>query len=520
MAACVSLTGWMVPGALADEFVDRVNARYASVAAEDRSDQIVLPALAAMAEAPLGAETRRKAMLLVAGSPVWAAAARWAEGETQQAMLAAASAVTQETDPLRAMLFAQPYGIEALIEAGGDLTLIEAGLYTDLGDPPLLADARHGHLEALDRATCLVHVEATRLGADGQPMEACRVLADWMLFARQMADRPFFAESAWGLGVIAEMQERIRDVLYRDWRSGRPVATGAEIAALIARIDEFDGIMSLDRMQLPSADLDAAEQVMTLVIRSRGEVMEGLFAPTMARLASGERPLRLFSERARWRDAAVEHEGWFDTEEMLRGIRADFEYRWSRGWHDTAMKQPFEYAEAQSAARRYAVVVQSMPDLRELFDLRQLATTEGRGTRHALGMLAFVLDNGLFPRELAAIRPRYVDEISDDPFNPDRRFGRVPPLQYFVPMRDTAGRFGERESVRPHQITVLIPDSTNVAVRLRDDEFVLYSTGADGERQWADEAQNTVDAPSGRDYLLWPPVVSILREHLRQQMGR
>lgn len=502
--------------ARADEFVDRVNAAYSSIAEDERSDLVLLPALASMEPPPLGVESRRKAMLASVRSPFWAAASRWAEGEAQRAALDAASRVTRETDPLRAMLFAQPYGIEALIEAGGDLTLIEAGLYTELGDPPLLADARHGYLEALDRALCLAHVEATRLAAEGKPIEACGVLADWMFVGRQLADRAFVAESAWGLGAIIELQERIRDVLYTDWRSGRPMATSAGIRALVARIDEYDGYMSLDRMALPTADFVAGEQLMRLVIRERGRPVAERFAPAMSRLASGERPLRLFSERARWRDAADAHADWFDTEEALRGVEADFSFRWSRGWHDTAMKQAFAYAEVLSEPTRLAVVAQAVPDVRELFNLRQIATTEGRGTRHALGMLAFVLDNANFPRELAAIRPRYIDEVSDDPFNPDRVAGRIPPLHYFVPMRDTKDRFGTREEVRPHRITALIPDSANVAIQLRDDEFVLCSTGADGERHWADEVQNSVDAPSGRDYLLWPPVLSILRQHLEQ----
>ena len=33
--------------------------------------------------------------------------------------------------------------------------------------------------------------------------------------------------------------------------------------------------------------------------------------------------------------------------------------------------------------------------------------------------------------------------------------------------------------------------------------------------QWADEAQNTYNAPPGRDYLIWPPVMSVVRDTLR-----
>ncbi len=505
--------------ALGDEFVDRVNERFAKIALNERADLVLLPALAGLESPPLGAETRLKASLAHTGSPNWEAASRWAASESQQAVLQAASEITQEQDPLRAMVFAQPYGIEALIEEDGSLPLIEAGLYTDLGDPPLLAAAKHGYLSKLDEAICLAHVEATRLAAEGQTVEACRVLADWILVGRQMADRSFYEESAWGLQAIVELQERIRDVLYEDWRTGRPAAGSAEIEELINRLDEHDGYLSLDRMPLPTADLVGADQLFAMTVKYRGEADPAVFAPTLARLASSDRPLRLFAEAAKWRDAAERHANWFDTDEAIKGVSADFEFRWTRSWHDPAMKRPFYYARLAANPNEWALVLAAVPDMRTLINLRQLARTESRGTTHALGLLAFHFDNRLFPRDLSGVRPRYVTQITADPFNPDRLHGRIPPFQYFVPMRDTAGRFGPREDIQPHQVTVIVPYADNVAIRLRDDEFVIYSTGADGDADWADEVQNTADAPPGRDYLIWPPVLSIVRTHLRQQGG-
>src|SRR5690606_32141694 len=93
---------------------------------------------------------------------------------------------------------------------------------------------------------------------------------------------------------------------------------------------------------------------------------------------------------------------------------------------------------------------------------------------------------------------------------------RRPPLVFFVPVRDTKDRFPPTGTVPPHEISIISPDAPNVSIRLREDQFVLFSVGADGASSWADEVQNTPDAPAGRDYLLWPPVLSIVRETMQQ----
>jgi hypothetical protein len=59
--------------AAADEFVDRVNAAYSSVRPADRSDRILLPALAAMADPPAAIATPLAAQLLTAESPDYSA---------------------------------------------------------------------------------------------------------------------------------------------------------------------------------------------------------------------------------------------------------------------------------------------------------------------------------------------------------------------------------------------------------------------------------------------------------------
>ncbi len=501
--------------AAADEFIDRVNAPLAEIRPERRSDLVVLPAMAKMGKPPLGVDTTAKARLAPAGGAAWPAAVEWANAEPQRAVIDAVHKVTRATDWREAMAFGQPYGLAELGASPEQIALISARLYTDLGDPPLLAAARHLYLPVFEDVTCLYHVEATRLLAEGRPADAANALVDWLFFARQIADREFKTEMDWALRTMIDVLERIRDVMYADSRDGR-LATAGELVEIVKRLEEQRGPLGIDRILLPPADAEAARQLVAFVMQERGRVRPEIYAQTMSRLATTERPLRLFGESARWSGGAGEHANWFDTTEHLTAVIAEFGDRWSRAWHDPVLREPPMYNLISRRHERWAVILESYPNMRSLFSQRQLLRVEAVGTRHALALLAFRLSSGGFPRDIAAARPHYIERIEADPFNPDRARGREPPLEFFVPMRDTAGRFGEREQVQPHTINVLSPDAPNLAIRLRDDQFVLYSVGADGGRNWAEEVQNTIDAPSGRDYLIWPPVLSLVRQELMQ----
>ena len=126
---------------------------------------------------PAAVSTVKDAMLMPASNASFASVRAWAEGEAQRALLEGLHAVTEEDDYRYAHAWGQPYGPDAGFEA------LSSGLYTELGDPPLLAAARHLYLPALDRMAILVHVEATRRAADGDPASALDLLVDFTYFA-------------------------------------------------------------------------------------------------------------------------------------------------------------------------------------------------------------------------------------------------------------------------------------------------------------------------------------------------
>ncbi|MCC7390122.1 MAG: hypothetical protein IT431_15285 [Phycisphaerales bacterium] len=508
----------LTPFARADEFVDRLNAAFADVRDNRRSDTIILKALAGMEPPPAGVDRVRAAALQPASGSAWAGAAAWATAPAQVAVLEALDQITKEEDIRRALVFAQPYGLNELGSSPDQIGFIEAGLYTDLGDPPLLSAARHLYLPRFEQAECLVHVEATRRLAAGDPVGAIDVLTDWVYFGRQIADREFYAEKQWAFRAMAGATERVRDVAYEDFRAGR-LLTGEQLTRMIERLADERGPLSLGRIQAPKGDFIGAEQLIATVMTARGKVRPELFSSTMARLGSTHRPLRLFGEAARWEQAAQSHADWFSTTDTLESLRGDYEFRWSRGPHDPLLAKPYfveRFLTSDMVRDTVAVVTRSVPDMRPMFTDRLMLRVELIGTRDALGLVGFHAEHASYPLDLSGIRPRFVPELEADPFNPALADGRQPPLEFFVPVRDTKDRFPATASVPPHEISILVPDSPNVSIQLRDDQFVLFSVGADGAASWADEVQNSPDAPPGRDYLLWPPVLSIVRQTLEQ----
>lgn len=502
------------PSAWAQSHIDQANAGYARVPAVKRSDLVLLPAVAKMDPPPAGASRIDRAMLLPAGSSQWSAAEAWASAENQQAVINALDRITDEQDPVDAMVFAQPYGADAVASTSQGVALIQADLYTELGEPPMLAGAVFQYLPGLDRVACLVNVEATRRAAAGDSAGAIDVLADWVFFSRQMADRGFFKEARWGVRQMIATLDRIRDIAYSDFRAGSRTLRPDHIAAVLDRF-RTDGYLKIDRMTIPTADRLAAQQVIDRVFIARNGPNMDTFAPTMSRLASTDRPLRLFSESARWQTVAAGSANWFDQHEMVTRIYNEWQARWGLRPFDPLLALQTEYEKLRRAS--YAVIDAIIPDVGVLINDRDVLKAQLVGTRCSLALVAFHFDAGNFPLDIAAVRPRYVRSLGDDPFNPTGRDrGGEPRLEFFVPIRDTKDRFGPRETPRPHEINVFTPGGEyNFKARVGQDQFVLYSVGPNGAKEWAENATAEPVKNSIGDLLLWPPVISLYREELR-----
>jgi hypothetical protein len=506
--ALVALTAALVllPQALADDYVNRANALYNNIRQANRSDLMLLPAVARMEKPPAAVADPDKAMLLPANSSAWEAVRAWATSQPQQDVLEALSKAAHSESRLELKGFGQPYGADAVASGPEGIALIRAELYTELGDPPMLSGSRFLYLNGLEQVAVLVHVEATRRAADGDITGAIQIMTEWLLFARQIADREFYREARWGLRQMTAALERIRDIAYQDFRDQRAFKLEDVMNTLQGfQADHVD--LRADRLSFPRADKIGADQVLALTFEPR-RGPNPQFSATMARLSSHERPLRLFAEAAAWDQYAKIHADYFETKERLDKVYNDWASRWPLDSLDT--RQTLKTDWENTPRNRFAMVFAVFDDMHNLLNDRQVVRAHVAGMRTSLGILGFFYRNGNFPPDVTSIRPTFIRTLDPDPFHRSRT---RPPLEYFVPIRDQ--RFGPREEPRPHTLNVVTREGQyNFQVRLGSDQFILYSVGPDGQKDWATIISDEPAKDAMGDLLLWPPTLSLLRQRL------
>lgn len=487
----------------ADEFVDRLNKSFSDIPADKRSDLVLFPLLAAGDPAPPILEAQEHAALLASFGPGWADCAAWAQKPGQTAILTALRTVTESDDLRTGFAFAQPYGID-----GVPVDLVTKGMYTELGDPPMLAGAQHLYLPFLEQMGILAHVEASRLAADGKPDEAITLMSRWAQFCRQVADRPFVAEKSWAMWSLRLALERVADLTYQDSRSEKPQLTPEQLKITLNRLRAKDGFLAIDRIRIPDADLIAREQIVSRVMKPNGGPDPSTFAKTMARISSVDRPLRLFSATAYWDRARASSAGAQETARLVSGLRTDWNKRWELTPFDVILRQQSAYRTSVRREPRFAVLhSRAFDDFEALFSLRKAILAQSAGTRMALGVYAFSRAQRTFPPALSAVRPAYVASIDRDPYS-----SRPTDIQYFVPMRDTPKNPDGSE--RPHTLRIYPPPPRpSVELQLGKDQFIVYSVGPDDINGRCTEATQGRPGIPGDD-LFWPPSLSLVRRYL------
>lgn len=492
----------LVPAARADEFVDRVNAPFKGIPEDKRSDLVLLPLLAAMDKPPAVLRSQTHAALLGNKGPGWSDCADWAQKKPQKDILDALAKVTKEEDRLKAFAFAQPYGVE-----GVSVDLISKNMFTELGDPPLLAAAKFLYMPAMENAGILVQVEASRRQEAGDSGGALTVLTDWLFFLRQMADRPFVREKKWALESGKLALERMRDVVYIDFRAEKHTLTPVKVREVIQRLRDRRGFLSLDRLSLPEGDFIAGEQLLARVMEPGGGANPATFGQTMARTAAADRPLRMFSAQAYWDSAKAAAAGQREMSTMLKGVRDDWMKRWDLSTFDKFVVTITDYRRRVLTSAKFAILHDLYRDIDALFQLRQQLKVEAGGTRMSLGAYGFFLRQKNLPQTLASARPEFIDSIDKDAFSK-----KGYDLEFFVPMRDTPkGPLGEP---KPFTVHMYPPDPfPSFQISFGADQFIIYSVGPDDNKGFAVYATQTRTGVQG-DYLLFPPTLSLYRQRL------
>lgn len=433
-----SATAFHAAPALAqDNFVQRLNDLHSgpdrAVPQSRRSDALLVPALAALQAPPAGVDTPLRAMLVSPGDDAWGKAVEWATQPSQQALL---EQIVKVGEPGRGFAFLMPYG-----EQNVSPEARSAGVVVRLGEPPVLADARFDYIDRLTDAATLVHVEVTRLAHEKKALEGADLLIAWKGLTRQIADREFFAEKRWAMRHAIATLERLRDLVHEN----ADQFTGEQLADIVSDLGE--DTLAITRLQLPRADRLAGEQILAnAFVERQGPSPE--FGALMARIGAGDRPLRQFSESARWQIAGDAHANTFETGDQLRGVFGDWDYRWRLPEFDKVRKQSTDFDRMDR--KKFAMVAAIADGVQDLFTLRQRYRAEAEGTRLALAVMGFKADNRSFPASLAAVRPRYIRTVGVDPYSE-----RGQEFHFFVPIRDQPR--AARELPKPHTVTLQLP---------------------------------------------------------------
>jgi hypothetical protein len=513
-AGCViaiSLLSAVGTTARADQYVTQANSEYAKVRSDQRSDTVILPVLHKMQAVPEGVRDAIPAALMTKESSRWAAVKAWCEAKPQQDAIEALKKVTNEQDSRRAFAFAQPYGSAAV-----DPEFIEMGLYTELGEPPTLAAADFKYLGAIKNLEILCHLEATRLMAEGKATDALDLVRRWAYFARSMSDREFLAEKTAGMNMLGLAITRMRDIVYVDAIGGTPTITPATLRTTVAALDEQRTVIAIDRIRLPSADRLASEQLVSRTFAGDGPANAEVFSRTFAAARSVGRPARRFSESAKWDSLSALHADGKATNQQIRGLFDDWQKRWQLPTGNSIHQTQTDYVKLDKV--RFSSIDAVMGDLGVLLPLRQQLRAEAVGTRTALAIQAFATQQKAPPPALESIVPTYLANpaMLTDPYDKAARESAARRVGYFVPERAGVAAGGKPTI---HEVRVF-PKVTGVTYNnfvapVRGNTFVLYAAGPDGNLNGATLATQAVEDAKG-DYLIWPPVLSLLRQNLSE----
>lgn len=521
MVLVVVVVGWSHTTARADDFVNQVNSALPQRPPELSSDRVLLPLLAAMERPPASIwnppaiADARNAALLPANTLAWTDVSRWLAAPPQREALEGLKRVTAVETFRDAFAWTQPYGESAGAEA------FRLGLVTELGEGELLATADFRYLPALTQLEILAHAEATRLQAEGKPAEALDLMVRLAFFGRQFLDRAFYREQAWGADCMYMALMRIRDIIFVDMRSPSP-RLRPEDCRDIARRLRPEGMLGLDRWRLPVGERVATAQLISKVMRRGGGANADTFVSIVAQVSAGTQPLRIFSESAKWDAIAKIHASSADTLRMLDGIYTDWTKRWNLSMWDPFQRTPTEYQKLDKT--QYALIDSTSRDIAGLFDKRRVLLVEAQGTRAALGIYGFRRWQNTFPPHITAINPMFVERREIDPFDKER----YQSLRYFVPglRQQEIARYRPdilRETRQRHVMQVF-PEmlgtryEPSFEVSLDASTFVLYSAGPNGLYDGMIRAtQMQPDEQNRGDYLLFPPILSLVRENLIQQ---
>lgn len=401
------------------------------------------------------------------GMPDWNRVASWGEANQQMA-----EAILEAERRVQVGL---PYGEENVSD-----TYRRAGLYAMVGDENSLRRIDFPYLDALATISAFATAEIYRLYEENKTERAFELSIAHIFAIRQFCDREFLEEKMYGIMLLTQALEVMRDqlYLYRDQLSPEQLRDFAVREIPMLRPDR-------NRLFMPENDRIVAEALIREVFDDRGQPDRTRFPQTFADVQSRDEPLSQFGAYRRWAMIADVHAPLEASLERLQLIYDDWWRRWRVQEYDPILDFPTEFN--QTNAIRYAAVIHSLRDLQGLFDARNQLIVAANGTALAAGLCGYERRYGRFPDNHNRLYAEFVRKITDaDPY--DRSYGH----------------FRYRFLNSRHAV-----DTPNGRVWIDSGHGVLYSRGKNHFDNRAE--QHTDDGIEG-DIIVWPPIRALSRE--------
>lgn len=460
--------------AAADEWVDRANEAAGLVKGNISVEAELFPAVAAMDELPIserGPVLILGSMYMSPDSPDWSALAAWAGEAPQTAVL---EALNRIGDPEQRWMVSVPFGRDAV-----DASWAEKDLCITLGGDGMLAGAQYNYLDALSTVHLLVTVEANRLLAAGEGDKGLERYAELLWLYRSIADRQTIAEKRWAMTLMIQTCGQMRDLAYRALHSEG--MTGPGIAKVVASFEERE--LYIMRVRPPEMTRLIVEQLIERTLGGDGGA--GAFAVAMARATTSDRPIMLFNESAKWRDAAGEHASAQETMNQADMVVGDYKTRWGFPFWDPLLGLPTDFQKMDH--RRFAAVVALTGETAGLLPLRRQLVAELAGTRCALAGAGYQIARERPASELVNLQPTFIPSLNrnDDAYSYNEGEKEFNELVYFVP--GTGGRVEISGRPGVHEIALPGEGSGTALTGMNEmqEQFPFLKEFGDSPDKWA-----------------------------------
>ena len=401
------------------------------------------------------------------GMSRWSEAAGWAE--SNPAMAKAIRTCEEKT------LFGLPYG-----RADVEPEFQDADLMAEIGSGGSLRNNRFPYLDAIDVITAFATAETYRLLEAGRMEDALDLYLANIFLLRQCCDREFLDEQLYGISLLIESLENLRDMM---WKYRERIDAESFGVIAIRKLPFLRPDRS--RLLLPEGDRVVSEALIKEVFDSGGQADREKFAATFASIQSNDSPLTRFGAARRWRMIAEVHDSKESSVERLELVYDDWWRRWRVEEYDPILEFGTQFERTNPV--RFAAVIYSTQDVEKLFAVRNELIAHVYGTAMVAGLCGYHRTFGTYPKTTDMMYAQVVRKRSDrDPF--DTGFA---PFKYRV-LRDR-----------------LAIDTLSGRVFVDSGQCILYSKGRDNE-----DGRGRVhrdDGASG-DIVMWPPMKVLLRE--------